>query len=132
MSVMKPRSGVTLVEVVVAMTLLAVVLTSLASITFQSARRTSVVAAEGYRQGILIQEVNRMTALPWASLPANAGCTTVAAGTFPHTRCIAVTNVSNTIRRIRLIVTPAQPRVRPDTLIFDRANPPNGNPLSIS
>ncbi|MGH7551687.1 MAG: type IV pilus modification PilV family protein [Longimicrobiales bacterium] len=129
---MKSRSGVTLVEVIVAMTLLAVILTSLASVTFQAARRTSVVAAEGYRQGVLVQELNRVTALPWANLPGIAGCTTVSGGTFPHTRCIAVTTVSNTIRRVRLIVTPAQPRVRPDTVIFDRANPPAGNPLSIS
>jgi type II secretory pathway component PulJ len=132
MSTLKPRSGITLVEVIVAMTLLAVVLTSLASVTFQAARRTSVVAAEGYRQGVLVQELNRMTALPWASLPGIAGCSTVGGGTFPHTRCITVTNVSNTIRRVQLIVTPAQPRVRPDTVTFDRANPPAGNPLSIS
>jgi type II secretory pathway component PulJ len=125
------RQGISLVEVVVAMTLLAVVLTSLAGATYNAARRASGIAGDGYRQAMMMQEMNRMTALPWASLPGAAGCTTVAGGTFPHTRCITVTNTAQNIRRVQVIVTPAQPGVRPDTTIFDRTNPPVGNPLSF-
>lgn len=128
---MKNRSGVSLVEVIVAMTLLGVVLSSLAGLTFQASRRTTTVAAEGYRQGILVQEVNRLTATPWASLAGAAGCTTVTGGTFPHTRCATVSSLSSTMRQVRVIVTPTQPNVLPDTVTFQRSNAPAGNPLSI-
>jgi prepilin-type N-terminal cleavage/methylation domain-containing protein len=127
---MKNRSGVSLVEVIVAMTLLGVVLTTLAQVSFHAARRTIVVAGDGYRQGILLQEANRAATLPWASLPGLAGCTTVAGGTFPHTRCTTVSALSGNTRRVTVVVTPAQPRVRRDTVIVDRTNAPTGNPLS--
>lgn len=128
---MKNRQGVSLVEVIVAMTLLGVVLSSLAGLTFQASQRSLNVAAEGYRQGILVQEVNRVTSLPWTLLPGAAGCTTVTGGTFPHSRCVTVANVSTKTRRVRIIVTPTQPGVLPDSITIERHNAPAGNPLSI-
>lgn len=127
---MKNRQGVSLVEVIVAMTLLGVVLSSLAGLTFQVSRRSLNAAAEGYRQGILMQEVNRMTTTPWTLLTGAAGCTTVTGGTFPHTRCVTVSNLSTTVRRVRVIVTPSQPGVQPDTITFERSSAPAANPLS--
>lgn len=123
------RQGISLVEVVVAMTLLAVVLTSLAGATYNAARRSSRIAVDSYREAILVQELNRMTSLPWAGLPGAAGCTTVAGGSFPHTRCVSVTDLSQTRRQVRVIVTPAQPGSHPDTTLFERTNAPAGNPL---
>jgi prepilin-type N-terminal cleavage/methylation domain-containing protein len=127
---MKPRPGVSLVEVLVALTLMTVVLTALSGLTFRAARQTNQLSGGGYRQGVLVQETNRLTAEPFANLPALAGCVTEAGGVFPHTRCVTVTNLSSTRRRATIIVTPAQPGVRPDTVIVERTNPPVGNPLS--
>jgi prepilin-type N-terminal cleavage/methylation domain-containing protein len=126
------REGISLIEVIVAMTLLGVVLTSLASATFQAARRSTTVAAEGYRQGVLMQEVNRLTALPWANLPTSTVCQTVSGGAFPHTRCVnPLSAPSSNSRRLRIIVTPMMPGARPDTIVVDRANPAVGNPLNV-
>ena len=126
---LKNREGVSLVEVIVAMTLLGVALTSLAGLTFQAARRASTVAADSYRQGVLMQEVNRLAAVPFASLAS--GCTTVSTGTFPHTRCATVTTISSKMKSVRVVVTPTQANVLPDTVTFDRTKAPTGNPLSI-
>lgn len=128
---MTNRQGISLVEVVVAMTLLAVVLTSLAGATYNAARRSSRIAADGYREAILVQELNRLTAMPWANLPGAVGCTTVAGGTFPHSRCISVTDISQTRRQVSVIVTPAQAGIFADTTVFERTNAPVGNPLSF-
>lgn len=128
----KARAGISLVEIVVAMTLMSAVLIPIAGITALGANRSLRSAGATYRQGILNQEVNRLTSLPFTALPGAAGCTTVAAGTFPHTRCVTVTDVTSTLRRVRVVVTPAQPGVRPDSSTFERANPPVGNPLSTS
>ena len=129
---LRARAGISLVEIVVAMVLMSAVLIPVAGLTALGANQSVRGAGTTYRQGILNQEVNRLTALPFATLPSMVGCTTVGAGVFPHTRCVAVTNVSSTLRRVEVIVTPAQPGVRPDTARFDRANPPAGNPLSTS
>ena len=130
--VLRARAGMSLVEIVVAMTLMSAVLIPLVGLTAFGANRSVRNAGGTYRQGILNQEVNRLTSLPFAALPGVVGCVTVAAGTFPHTRCVTVTTVTATRRQVRVIVTPAQPDVRPDSATFERANPPIGNPLSTS
>jgi hypothetical protein len=55
----------------------------------------------------------------------------VTGGTFPHSRCVTVSNVSTKTRRVRIIVTPTQPGVVPDSITIERHNAPVGNPLSI-
>lgn len=127
---MKPREGVSLVEVLVAITLMTIVLTALSGLSFQAARQTTRLSGDGYRQAVLMQESNRVTATPFASLPGLAGCTTENGGAFPHTRCVTVTNLSTSRRRVQIVVTPTQPGVRPDTTVIDRTNPPTVNPLS--
>lgn len=126
----RAQSGMSLVEIVVAMALVSAVLIPIAGISLMGTSRSLQAAGAGYRQGILVQEVNRLTAVPFVALPGFAGCTTVGSGTFPHTRCVTVTNVSATQRRITVAVTPAQPGVPPDSAVFDRTKPPTGNPLN--
>jgi Tfp pilus assembly protein PilV len=125
------REGVSLVEILVAMTLVSAILIPVAGLTALGANMSVKNAGASYRQGVLAQEANRLSTLPFASLPGAVGCTTVATGAFPHTRCVTVTNVSATLRRVQVVVTPAQPGVRPDTVRFERANPPTGNPLNM-
>jgi hypothetical protein len=90
------------------------------------------VAAAGssYRLGVIQQETNRVAAIPFTDLPGLVGCSTVSTGTFPHTRCTTITTISATRSQVQVIVTPAQPGVRPDTLTIERTNPPTASPLS--
>ncbi|MGH7129094.1 MAG: type IV pilus modification PilV family protein [Longimicrobiales bacterium] len=123
------REGTSLVELLVAMTLLGVVLTSLAGLTFDTARRSIVVAGNGYMQGVVTEQINRLEAIPFSQLPAAAGCMTVANGVFPHRRCITVTDVNSIHRLVRMIVQPGQLGLLPDTVDLVRWNPPAINPL---
>ncbi len=129
--ILAARAGTTIVEVVISLTLLAVVLVSLAGLTADAARGSVKVAGGGYREGIMTQEVNRLTTLPFASLAGQAGCTTVSTGVFPHTRCVTVTTINARLTQVRVVVTPAQPGVPADSVTFERSNPPTYNPLSI-
>jgi type II secretory pathway pseudopilin PulG len=124
------RPGVSLVETLVAITLMGVVLSGLGGLAFTASRRTVDVAASGYRHGILVQEVNRLTAWPYTDLGSASGCTTVSTGTFPHQRCISVTVISSTRSQVRVIVTPSQPGVAADTVTVERTRPPVGSVLS--
>jgi prepilin-type N-terminal cleavage/methylation domain-containing protein len=128
---MRNRQGVTLVELLVAMVLLAVLLTSVAALTFEAARSSITVAGEQYRQGVTLEAVNRLTAVRFSSLPAGTTCQTTTTGTFPHTLCVRVASAGLYSKQVQVVVTPAQPGVRPDTVTFIRANPPMTNPLSM-
>lgn len=129
------QSGISLVEIVVAMTLLAAVLTSLAGLSYQAARQANTIATTSYRQGVMMQEVNRLTALPFDALAAQAGCRTLTTGVFPHTRCITVSVTTTGILKeaaIGLIVTPSLPGMVPDTVRLRRTKPPYANPLNTT
>jgi Tfp pilus assembly protein PilV len=129
-----PRAGLSLVELTVALTFLGVVLTSIAGLTVEAAQRAQALSGQSRRQAAVTEEVNRLTALPWASLAPTSStgiCRTHNDPGFQHTRCVTVTAVTTFVRQVRLIVTPAQLGVRPDTVMFTRANPPTLNPLMM-
>jgi hypothetical protein len=75
--------------------------------------------------------MNRFASMPFASLAGAAGCTTVSTGAFPHQRCAVVTDLTGTEKQVRIIVTPSQSGVLPDTVVVRRSNPPTGNPLNM-
>jgi len=127
----RARAGLTLVELLVAMVLLAVMLTSVAALTFEAARTSIVGAAEQYRQATMLAMVNRYTTAPYSSLAAGTTCQTTSAGVFPHTLCVSISTSGLYSKQVRVIVTPSQPDVRPDTTVFTRAKAPTVNPLNM-
>jgi prepilin-type N-terminal cleavage/methylation domain-containing protein len=65
---MRARSGMTLIEVVVACSLLAITLTGLTGVALRMGQRTRSNAIIEQRTAIYLQEVNRLVALPYDSL----------------------------------------------------------------
>jgi len=129
MKIESNRAGLSLVEVIVTMTLLAVVLTSLASMSYTAARRSVVEAGTAYRHGVMLQEVNRMMTVPYANLMSQNGCVTVPTGAFPHRRCVVVTGSTEQVT-VTIRVQPGLQGVRPDTVVFQRARFILANPLN--
>ena len=127
----RPRSGLTLVELLVAMVLLAVMLTSVAALTFEAARTSIVGAAEQYRQGVTLATVNRFTTTPYSTLAVGTSCQTTSTGIFPHTLCVSVMSNGMYSKQVQVIVAPSQPGVLPDTTVFVRAKAPTINPLNM-
>lgn len=127
----KNRDGVSLVELMVAIVVLAVMLTSVAGLTFEAARRSMVTTGDSYRQAAMLEEVNRLTAVPYHNLTVGTTCRAITKGVFPHTRCVSTTVSGLYSRQLTLIVTPTQPGVRPDTVVFTRARAPLTNPLAL-
>ncbi len=112
--------GFTLIEIVVAMTLLSITLVSLAAWTYHVARRSVNSAAVAYRTAALTEQVGRLTVLPFADLDAQDGCSPIANPPFPHERCITVTTVSPTVRDVKVKITPDNTQFRPESLLFKR------------
>jgi prepilin-type N-terminal cleavage/methylation domain-containing protein len=117
-------SGFTLVEALVAVVLLSVGALILGSLLARSARLAVASASTIHGTAALSAEVARLNALPYDQLPA-AGetCATVTAAPFPHTRCTQLTDVSATVKELRVRVSPASADIRPDTVTFRRSLP---------
>lgn len=124
------RRGFSLVEVVVAMTLLGVALSALVRPTFQYAQRVTDLQAEVQRDGVARAQVSRLMALPYDSLASRAGCRTVSTTALPHTRCVTLTSLSTTQTRVSVIITPSNTTFAPDTVTFERTRMASGNPFN--
>ena len=123
------RAGFALVETMVAMVLFAIATLGLAGMSVVIARRAVTSAATTARAATMGEQVDRLQAIPFDSLAARAGCTTISGPPLPHTRCIVLTTLPNNKLQVRLIVTPTDPKLRPDTSTFTRAKGAKDNPL---
>jgi len=117
----KDRKGFALVEVIVAMVLLAVAVSSLAALVYSVSRSGLTATGNAYRNGVLMQEVNRLEGIPYDSIHVGTSSVTVSTGKYPHTRVVTVTEPSvNLVKSVRVVITPANAVFKPDTVLFIR------------
>jgi hypothetical protein len=123
--VTKPRKGIAIVEVIVAMVLLAVAVASLASLIYSVSQSSLLATGNAYRNGVLMQEINRLEGIPYDSIPTVPATTTVSVSAlpYPHSRKITVTEpVINVMKVITIVITPTSQKFKPDTISFSRTN----------
>ena len=84
------RKGFVLVEVIVAMVLLAVAVSSLAGLVYSVSRSGIKTSGDAYKNGILMQEVNRLEGIPYDSVAVGTQTYSVSTGTYAHTRSVFV------------------------------------------
>lgn len=117
-------------EVVVSLTLLAVVLMSLAGLMFKAARRAVNVSNLTTMGQAITQQVNRVSVLPYDSMAVGTTCKAVSASGFGYTRCVRVDQLQPKVKQITLTITPANAAIKPDTEVFRRTKPATANPLN--
>lgn len=120
------RRGVAVIEIMVAMVIFAIALLGAAGMTVVAARRATGLSTQSSRDGITLQELNKLASVHYDSLAARVGCTTANSGSLTYTRCITVTDIAdgNGYKRVRLIVTPSTSWAKPDTTYLNRARGP--------
>ena len=117
----EPRMGFVLVEVIVAMVLLAVAVSSLAALMYSVSQSGIVATGNAYRNGVLMQEVNRLEEIPYDSIAVGTSSITVSTAPYPHTRVITVAEpVVQLIKTVRVVITPTNVKYKPDTVSFTR------------
>lgn len=117
----EPRKGAVLVEVIVAMVLLAIAVSSLAALSYSVSRSGLAATGNAYRNGVLMQEVNRLEGIPYDSIPTGSSSVTVTIAPYPHTRVVTVAEpAANVIKTVRIVITPANSAFKPDTVSFIR------------
>ena len=116
------RRGIALIEVIVAMILLAIVVSSLASLQYSVNQQAMRATGDAYKNGVLMQEMNRLEGIPYDSVRVGVVSTVESTGKYPHTRVVTVTEpVVGQVKTIKVIVTPTNPRYKPDTASFMRS-----------
>lgn len=118
---MRARRGVSLIEVMVALTLFGLIATVHTVATMRYGLRTRTAAIGTARSTAISTAVQLYSTMPRASIASNTGCTTVTtiAG-FAHTRCVTTSAATSSITRVRIVITPSNAALRPDTVFVDR------------
>ncbi|MDA1080878.1 MAG: hypothetical protein O2973_04240 [Gemmatimonadetes bacterium] len=122
------RRGAGLIEVLLAITIFALIATSHAAVTLRYATRVKDVKTGATRSAALQEHIVRLSSVPFDSLPGRAGCVTTTTGDLPNQRCIIVTDVSTVKRTVTLIFRPTRTSIKPDTIFMTRTKS-SANPL---
>ena len=117
------EAGFSLVELLLAVTLLALLLVGVARLNFVLAQRFYKLSQSPARDGVIAQAVNQFAATPFDSLNAKAGTVTFNGGPFPYTRTVMVDSLSPTWRRVRIIIAPQNSVFKSDTITLQRTKP---------
>ncbi len=131
----RSRAGFSLAEIMVGMTLLAILVSSLAGLTFHVSRRMIEVSRGTGLNAAVSRDVNRFSVLPYDSLAAHAGCDSITAATEQFAQCVTVTTPSTNTHRVTIVTTPlvrayASKTPVPDTVVIDRTKNAGTNPLN--
>jgi prepilin-type N-terminal cleavage/methylation domain-containing protein len=118
------RQGFSLIEVMVAMTLLGIVMMSLAkmSVTVATIGRTNDLIAK--RNAVLQMEANKLGAAPFDSLATWSTTTkTFTQGTFSYSRRLTITAVTSSRDSIKIVVIPTSNTAKKDSVFIIRSKP---------
>jgi hypothetical protein len=114
------RRGIGLIEILAAMVILAVTLTSLAPLVYSVSRNTLTVTGRVYRNGVLMQEVNRLVALPYDNLTVGTTSVTVSSSPYPHTRTITISEPVANLKIVKIKIVPLSSAFAADSVTFKR------------
>lgn len=122
----KARRGFILMEVIVAMTLLALIMTPLAAMVFKITARNHRTVGNTYRNAVLMHNVNLLQAIPYDSLAEGTSAVTVSAKPYPHTVTVTVDEYWEKwmlkAKRVTMVIAPANVLYKPDTVKFVRSS----------
>jgi len=131
--IVRARAGISLIEIVVACTLLAMALTALTGIAARMAARTRGVAYAEQKQATVYQEVNRAESMLYDSLTTYLVSDSVKSGANWYVWSYVVdpdsTSATGTskYKKITLTVTPRIIGQTPQVVTIRRAKPPTYN-----
>jgi prepilin-type N-terminal cleavage/methylation domain-containing protein len=124
------RKGFSLIEIIVAMTLLAIVLMSLAKMSIMVGLRGRGNDLFAKRTAVLQLESNKLGAVPYSTLSTWPTTTaTLTLGDFTYKRRMAIANTGSNRYSIKIIVIPMSDTTKKDSVTLDRTKPATNTPL---
>ena len=128
----RTRDGVSLIEIIVAMTLLVVVLGALSVLTTRTVKRSRDLDVASARTFVLMQQTNRFSSLPYDSIPSYAPrVDTVTTGRYRYRRSLSYVDGTTgaEYRTLKVRLVPLQDKQTPDSLVFQRGKTYARSPL---
>ena len=126
----RSRAGFSLLEVIVAMTLLVTVMSALGTLSYRVAKRGEGNDLIAKRSFALQHEANRFGAMTFTELAAQTnGSEAGLLGDFLFTRTLTVTAIAADRYTIKIVVIPDLDPARADSIMFDRTKPVPQTPL---
>lgn len=129
----RSQAGVTLIEILMALGILSVVLMSLSGLMFQVSQQSRRATTLSYFSAAVQIAQTRVEGLPWDSLGSSGviGCAADTTGQLVYSRCTTVSNITATLKRIQVVLTPTGTLTAPpETLTVDRTKPQFASPFS--
>lgn len=115
----KRREGFALLEVMIALMLLTIVVTSLANVSIAAARSGRRISGRSFATGLLTQEIDRAVAAPIESLAVQLGQTRldtpVVAMPWTYARRVSVAGRADSLT-VGVAILPLSPLQRPDSV----------------
>lgn len=130
----RPRRGVSLIEIIIAMTMLGMVMGMLGLLSARTAAKARALDLLSARTFVLMQQSNRFSVLPYDSIPSYAPRTdTVIAGRFKYLRRVSYTQsvTGSEYKTVKVILIPLADTLKKDSLLFQRAKTYAKSPLFI-
>ena len=116
------RNGFSLIEVMIALTIMSVVLIALGGLMFQVAQQSRSSAATTYRTAAAQKVAAHIQTLPWASIDGASGCTADSSGLMAYNRCISVITANAKTKQITVVISPTGLfTALPETLLVVRS-----------
>ena len=129
---MSTRRGFSLIEVMIALTLMSVVLVSVAKIGTAMAtkgRQNDVLAK---RNAVLQLEANKFGAVPFATLAGwRTADTVLTQGSFSYTRKLSITRITSQRYTVKITVVPTTDPSKKASVVLDRTQPSSGTVLCV-
>jgi prepilin-type N-terminal cleavage/methylation domain-containing protein len=121
----RARAGFSLIEVMVAMTMLSLVMLQLAKVTTSVALKNRTQDLVTKRGASLQLEANKFGAVPFSRLASwSTANQTITRGNFTYTRQLTISRQSSNRYSIKIIVIPTADSSRKDSVMIDRTQPP--------
>ena len=133
----RSRDGISLIEIIVAMTLLVFVLGALSVLTTRTVKRSRDLDVGSARTFVLMQQSNRFSSLPYDSIPSYAPrIDTIVTGRYKYERRLTYVQgtTGSEYRTLKVMLKPvsSDPMIavqKPDSLLFQRAKTYDRTPL---
>jgi prepilin-type N-terminal cleavage/methylation domain-containing protein len=129
----RTRDGVSLIEIIVAMTLLVVVLGALSVLTTRTVKRSRDLDIGSARTFVLMQQSNRFASVPYTAIPTYTGpngapkVDTIITGRYKYERIVSYvqSTTGSEYRTVKVRLKPVSDTgyksPKPDSLVFQRA-----------
>jgi len=130
--VARQRRGVSVIEIMIAVTMLGIIMMSLGKLSVAVSQRGRTNELTAKRNFALTQQANKYRTTPYANIATlTTASTRVDAGDFSYYRTLRITQPNSGTYRIVVKVTPMSAPTQSDSLVIDRTQPPASTALCV-